>query len=150
MHLRHALLPLGAALLLSMTGSSGAATPATAQDALRQYVQAESSFDLEALRAVLDPHFVETSPLGQVDDHDAVLSFYAPDKKVAAPPVELTDLVVHDHGDTAILTAQLRYTVPGHAMTLALGATAQRTPQGWHLLSAQYTPVRAQQPPKAP
>jgi ketosteroid isomerase-like protein len=135
--------------LFAATDSQAAVPAATPQEALQRYVQAESAFDLEALKAVLDPQFIEISPLGQVDDHAAVLSFYAPDKKVAGPPMQLAQTVVHDHGDTAVVSSQLSYTMQGHAMTLTLGAVARRTAQGWQLLSAQYTPVRQNRAPAA-
>jgi hypothetical protein len=146
-----ALAALSTACLLSAAMDSQAATAAaTPQDAVQQYVQAESAFDLAALEAVLDPQFIEISPLGQVDDHAAVLSFYAPEKKVAGPPVQLAQTVVHDHGDTAVVSTQLSYTMQGHTMTLTLGAVAHKAAQGWRLLSAQYTPVRQNRNPAAP
>ena len=46
---------------------SGASTP---EEAAQRYFRAEAQFDLDALRAVLDPQFVEISPLGEVDEHD--------------------------------------------------------------------------------
>ncbi|WP_379654919.1 nuclear transport factor 2 family protein [Pseudoxanthomonas sp. UC19_8] len=137
---------LSAALSLP-TAAAPSALPATPEDALRQYQQAELDFDLDRLRQVLDASFVEISPLGQVDEHDAVLSFYAPDKKVAAPPVTMDEVVVRAHGDAAVLSAQLHYVVGERAMAMRLGATAKRTPQGWVLVSAQYTPIKANTPP---
>ncbi|RXR08681.1 nuclear transport factor 2 family protein [Pseudoxanthomonas composti] len=135
-----ALLPLPA-----LAATSG--VPATPEAALRQYHQAEHDFDLERLRQVLDPAFIEISPLGQVDGHDAVLSFYTPEKKVDAPPTTMDEVIVHPHGDSAVLATQLRYTVGGRTMAMRLGATARRTPQGWVLISAQYTPIKSNTPP---
>lgn len=146
-----ALAALAATVLVFVTVAGQAATIATTpQEAVQHYVHAESKFDLDALKAVLDPQFIEISPLGQVDDHAAVLSFYAPEKKVVGPPVQLAQTVVHDHGDTAVVSAQLSYEMQGHAMTLTLGAVTRKTPQGWLLLSAQYTPVRQNRNPAAP
>lgn len=139
-----------AVLIFAPVDGQAAAIATTPQGAVQQYVQAESKFDLDALKAVLDPRFIEISPLGQVDDHAAVLSFYAPEKKVVGPPVQLAQTVVHDHGDTAVVSAQLSYQMQGHAMTLTLGAVARKTPLGWQLLSAQYTPVRPSQKPATP
>lgn len=150
MHVSPSLAALAAAVLALAAVDGQAATIATTpQEAVQHYVQAESKFDLDALKAVLDPQFIEISPLGQVDDHAAVLSFYAPEKKVVGPPVQLAQTVVHDHGDTAVVSAQLSYQMQGHAMTLTLGAVARKTPLGWQLLSAQYTPVRQNHNPAA-
>ncbi|WDS37654.1 nuclear transport factor 2 family protein [Pseudoxanthomonas sp.] len=143
-----AAIPIAVLLFVSPDGHA-AAIASTPQAAVQQYVQAESKFDLDALKAVLDPQFIEISPLGQVDDHAAVLSFYAPEKKMDGPSVQLAQTVVHDHGDTAVVSAQLSYAMQGHAMTLTLGAVARKTPQGWQLLSAQYTPVRENRNPAA-
>jgi len=136
-----------AVLLLTAVDGQAAAAATTPQEAVQHYVQAESAFDLDALKAVLDPQFIEISPLGQVDDHATVLSFYAPEKKVAGPPVQLAQALMHDHGDTAVVSARLSYEMQGHAMTLTLGAVARKTPRGWLLLSAQYTPVRQNHTP---
>lgn len=76
------------------------------------------------------PHFVEIGPLGQVDGHDAVLSYYAPEKKVAAPPMTLDQIVVRSSGTAATISARLRYAMAGHDMALRVGATARETPQG--------------------
>lgn len=99
---------------------------------------------------MLDPHFVEISPLGQVDEHDAVLSYYAPEKKVAAPPMTLDQIEVRTSGTAATISARLRYAMAGHDMALRVGATARETPQGWILLSAQYTPIPPAAPPATP
>lgn len=127
-----------------------AAQPPPPEEALRQYRQAEDGFDLPLLRQVLDPHFVEISPLGQVDEHDAVLSYYAPEKKVAAPPMTLDQIEVRTSGTAATISARLRYAMAGHDMALRVGATARETPQGWILLSAQYTPIPPAAPPATP
>lgn len=129
-------------LLGAGIGNGTAATPSTAQEALRQYVNAENTFDLKRLDAVLGPQFVEISPLGQVDTRAAVLSFYAPDKKVAAPPVTLGEIALHTQADVAVMTTQISYRMGERSMTLVLGAVARHAPSGWTLLSVQYTPIR--------
>ncbi|WP_161556479.1 MULTISPECIES: nuclear transport factor 2 family protein [Xanthomonas] len=132
-------------LLCAVAGTSLAATPSTAQQALRQYVSAENTFDLKRLDAVLGAQFVEISPLGQVDTRAAVLSFYAPHKKVAAPPVTLSEIVLHTQADVAVMTTEISYRMGERNMTLAIGAVAQHAPSGWTLLSVQYTPIRPKQ-----
>ena len=102
---------------------------AAPEEALRQYRQAEDGFDLP-LHQVPAPHFVEISPLGQVDEHDAVLSYYVPEKKMAAPPMTLDRIEVRTNGTAATISARLRHAMAGHDMALRVGATARETPQG--------------------
>lgn len=144
-------LPMLLSLSVPLTAfPAQAAQPATPEEALRQYRQAEDSFDLPLLRQVLDPHFVEISPLGQVDEHDTVLSYYAPEKKMTTPPMTLDQIVVRTSGTAATISARLRHAMAGHDMALRVGATARETPQGWILLSAQYTPIPPAAPPTTP
>ncbi|MDF3982215.1 nuclear transport factor 2 family protein [Luteibacter sp. PPL201] len=131
---------LSLALLALSTGAmAGEASP---EAAVTRYVKAEGAFDLAALKAVLAPGFVEISPRGEVDEHDAVLSFYAPEKKTPAPPLSVIDLKARTQGDAAVVTATLVLTLaPGQERRMTLGATAVRAADGWQLRSAQYTPV---------
>lgn len=117
----------------------------TPEDAARAYFRSEAQFDLDGLKAVLDPDFVEISPLGEVDDHARVLSFYTPDKKVVAPPMTFDAYQVHVHGDTAVMTTHASFTVQGQARSLTVGLVARRVGNAWKMLSAQYTPVRQKQ-----
>ena len=128
------------ALVLAFTA---AAAPAdTPEAAARQYLAAEKMFDVAALEDAITPGFVEISPLGEIDEHDRLLSFYAPDKKVEAPPSEIGAFITRTDGDTAIVTTSLGFVVQGQTRTLTVGMAATRTPTGWKLASAQYTPVR--------
>lgn len=117
------------------------------EEAAQRYFRAEAQFDLAALKAVLDPHFVEISPLGEVDEHDKVLSFYTPDQKVAVPPMQIEPLVLRQHGDFAVLTTRATYSVKEQTRSMTVGLTARRDETGWKLTSAQYTPLRAKAPP---
>ena len=53
---------------------------------LNTFVQAQRTFDVSQLNEILAPDYVEISPAGEVDPRAEVLSFYAPEKKVADPP----------------------------------------------------------------
>lgn len=48
-----------------------------------------------------DPQFVKIGPPGEGDQHDAMPSFHAPEKKVAGPTIQRGRIQVRDPGDTA-------------------------------------------------
>ncbi len=137
-----------AALPFVALAGDGASSP---EEAAQRYFRAEAQFDLGALKAVLDPQFVEISPLGEVDEHDKVLSFYAPEQKVAAPPMQFEPYAVRRHGDFAVLSTRATMTVKEQSRSMTVGLTARRDADGWKLLSAQYTVLRPKAaPPAAP
>ncbi|MFT3763471.1 MAG: nuclear transport factor 2 family protein [Pseudoxanthomonas sp.] len=131
-----------AIFLVALSPPAHAADAQTPEEAAQRYLQAEAQFDLPALQAVLDPAFVEISPAGEVDEHDKVLSFYAPDKKIDTPPTRVEPFLTRLHGDTAVLSTRITFEMQGQVRALALGITARRGESGWKLLSAQYTGVR--------
>ena len=139
---RMALLSLA---LLSAAGTAVAAE-STPEAAVARYMKAEHDFDVPALRAILLPQFVEVSPRGEVDEHDAVLGFYAPDKKSEMPPTSFEDVKTRTHGNSAFVTGTVVFAMKGMQRRLTLGASVVKGPDGWRMASAQYTPV----PPKAP
>ncbi len=129
-------------MALALASGAVAATPAdTAQAAAQQYLEAERTFDVAALEDAITPGFVEISPLGEVDEHDRVLSFYAPDKKSEAPATKVGTFKTRTNDDTAIVTTTVSFTMHGQTRTLTVGMAATRTPTGWKLASAQYTPA---------
>lgn len=130
-------------LALSLVIGNAMASPAnTAEAAARQYLAAEKAFDVPALEDAITPGFVEISPRGEIDEHDKVLSFYAPEQKREALAVELGEFHTRTSGDTAIVTTTLSYAMQGRSMTLTVGMAAIHTPDGWKLVSAQYTPAK--------
>lgn len=144
------------AATLSILGASTQAWAAdslkTPEDAARAYFRSEAQFDLDGLKAVLDPQFVEISPLGEVDEYAKVLSFYTPDKKIATPPVAFDPYQLRMHGDTAVITTRASFTIQGQTRAMTVGLVAHRVGGEWKMLSAQYTPVRQKQvlPPVSP
>ncbi|MGY3038577.1 hypothetical protein ACVWWQ_000164 [Rhodanobacter sp. TND4EL1] len=136
-------------MCLTTVASSVALRPAladsaaTPEAAARQYLAAEKGFDQAALANVIMPGFVEISPRGEIDEHDRVLSFYTAEQKPdSPPPVALGEFQTRTNGDIAVITTIISYALPGHSMTLSVGMTATRTPDGWKLVSAQYTPAK--------
>lgn len=124
----------------------GAGSP---EEAAQRYFRAEAQFDQDALKAVLDPQFVEISPLGEVDEHDKVLSFYTPDQKVEPPPMQFEPYVVRLHGDFAVISTRATMTMKEQSRSMTVGLTARRGAEGWKLLSAQYTVFRPKTAPPA-
>lgn len=140
-----------AALALLLAGASLEQTPrpgAFIEVLLKTFVEAQRTFDVKQLDDLLAPDYVEISPAGEVDPRAKVLSFYAPDKKIADPPEAALDIVsTRLYDDTAVTIATLTY-----QMKAPNGAAAARSMQcvfvtriidrRWKLVSAQYTPVR--------
>lgn len=147
MPLRLARMPLAllAAILPCMAlAGDGANSP---EEAAQRYFRAEAQYDLAGLKAVLDPRFVEISPVGEVDEYAKVLSFYTPEKKTAAPAVRFEPLLTRRHGDFAVLTTLATFTVKEQPRSLTVGLTARRGIDGWKLVSAQYTVVKPKAAP---
>ncbi|MBB3228546.1 ketosteroid isomerase-like protein [Luteibacter sp. Sphag1AF] len=131
----------------SAMAQSRAATP---EAAAKAYFAAEAAFDVPALERVLAPGFVEISPRGEVDERAAVISFYAPDKKVAYPPIEFGAFNTRMSGNIAFLTTSMALTAGGRERHMTVGLTVQKGIGGWVLVSAQYTPIPPPPAPPAP
>lgn len=143
-----------AATLAGALALAGAANAAEDADSglvalVQRHVQAQNSFDQAALKAMTAENYVEISPVGEVDSREKMLSFYAPEQKRPSPQVKVDEPAVRIFGDTALISAQLTYTIEqdGAARSFALrgGYVARRVNQQWLLVSAQYTGIR---PPK--
>jgi ketosteroid isomerase-like protein len=138
-------------IVLALAVVAGEQTPRPAvfiEVLLNTLVEAQRTFDAGQLNEILAPDYVEISPAGEVDPRDKVLSFYAPDKKIADPPAAaLEDVTTRVYGETAVTIATLTYRMRGPD-----GADASRSMRcvfvtrivdgKWKLVSAQYTPIR--------
>lgn len=138
-------------IVLAFTLAAAEQTPRPAayiEVLLKQFVEAQRSFDVKQLDDLLAPDYVEISPLGEVDPRAKVLSFYAPDKKISDTPIAtLDELATRLSGDHAITSARLTYTMKGPD-----GSTMERSMRcvfvtrivetRWKLVSTQYTPMR--------
>src|SRR5690606_7418025 len=139
---------LSAFLIMILPSAAFAGDGATSpEDAAQRYFRAEAQFDLDALESVLDPQFVEISPLGEVDERDKVLSFYTPDQKVATPPMRFDPYVIRQHGDFAVMSTRATVDIGGQTRAITIGLTARRGADGWQLLSVQYTAFRPKNAP---
>ena len=116
--------------------------------AVNTLIEAQRTFDVRQMDEILAPDYVEISPAGEVDPRDKVLSFYAPDKKIAdPPPAALDEITTRIYGETAVTIARLTYQMKGPD-----GAAAARSmrcvfvtriiDRKWKIVSTQYTPIR--------
>ena len=143
-----------AAILMAVTFSAGlvrAQTPrpqAFIEVLLQTFVEAQRTFDVRQLDQVLAADYVEISPAGEVDPRAEVLSFYAPEKKVAdAPAATLDEISTRVYEQTAVTIARLTYQMKapdGTVMARAMRCVfVTRIVDGkWKLVSSQYTPIR--------
>lgn len=136
---------LVAAALLTSAGSVSAADDAGAAviSLTGKFLEAQRNFDLPAIRAMTAENYVEVSPAGELDSREKMLGFYAPDKKMQAPPLTVENELTRVFGDVAIQTVKLTYTM-GEARKMSLRATLVAHKRGgeWKMVSAQYTGIR--------
>lgn len=106
------------------------------------FVLAEFSFDQASLHRLTAQQFVEISPKGEVDERQAVLSFYSSEKKeVPAPPYTIRDQRVRLSGDVAVITQTLVIGTPPRAISLSQSLTAVLVGGQWKLASSHSTPM---------
>jgi ketosteroid isomerase-like protein len=136
--------------LLSLSGPVAAQTApdAAVNAAIDAFVAAQRGYDAAALGRLTTDDYVEVSPVGDVDNRDEMLGFYAPDKKRPSPAIALSEREVRMAGSSAIALAKLTMTVPGpggavREIAMRATFTARRAGSVWQLSSAQYTPIRA-------
>ncbi len=107
----------------------------------RAYVQAQFSFDQQAIRDLTAPTFVEISPKGEVDERDKVISFYAPEKRTNAPSYTISNAKVRTTNDTAVVTQTITIGESPRTISLSQGLTAAYVRGKWKITSSQTTPI---------
>jgi len=111
-------------------------------------IEAQRTFDQKQLDEILAPDYVEISPLGEVDPRDKVMSFYAPDKKLADPPTAaLDELSTRVYGETAVTIARVTFQIKGPdgsaaARSMRCVFVTRIIDRKWKIVSTQYTPLR--------
>jgi ketosteroid isomerase-like protein len=115
---------------------------------VRDFTRAQQTFDQSRLAALTAESYFEISPIGEVDSRAKMLGFYAAENARPAPAMSVREEAIRRHGDFAIITSKLSYTVPGSAarareVSLRVSFAARRIGEEWRLVSAHYTPVRA-------
>jgi hypothetical protein len=112
-------------------------------------LNAQRTFDQAALNELLAPDYFEVSPVGDVDRHDAVLSFYSPEARSKAlqngatvPALKLSEAAVQVFGDCASVSARETIKLPNHTASLRVGFLFRLIDGRWRVQNAQYTPIR--------
>ncbi|MCI1141883.1 nuclear transport factor 2 family protein [Sphingomonas sp. WKB10] len=131
-------------------GSGDARGPSPDAAAIERLVErfntARTDFDAAALADTLAPEYQEISPVGDVDDRAKVLGFYRPEDRRPAPPMQSSERQIVVRGATGIETERRTITMTrpdGTTVTRSIRVryVAMRAPNGWKLVSAQYTPI---------
>ena len=136
--------------------SAAAGSQAAVQQAVKDFLAAEQAFNPKALEALVAPTYFEISPVGEFDDHDRFLGFYAPANRVEYPPMTITEEEVRlaSTGDTAVDSLLITYQMKSPDGTPRVNAiravfTLERESRGrWRLLCTAYTPLHLK--PKQP
>lgn len=143
------------AAIMALAGASSAHPARSAIEPftplLRGFLDAERDFDQAGIAARITQDYVEVSPIGEVDERERMLGFYALANKRAAPAIALDEVTTHVAGDAATVTARLGYSVPGpggQVRTIAMrgGFLFRRERGDWKIAFAQYTPIRPGKP----
>lgn len=139
------------AAIMALTGESSAhpARPASEPfiPLLRGFLDAERDFDQAGIAARITQDYVEVSPIGEVDERERMLGFYALANKRAAPAIALDEVTTQVVRDAATVTARLGYSVPGpdgqvRMIAMRGGFVFRRERGDWKIAFAQYTPIR--------
>ncbi|MEG3083220.1 nuclear transport factor 2 family protein [Sphingomonas sp. PB2P12] len=141
---------VGAAALVISASAAAQSVETDAQKLGRRaeaFVQVRNQFDQAAMIAMMAPEYQEVSPVGEVDSRERVIGFYAPDKKMPAPPMTITETIARPAGALGVVTMRIAYAVPGkdgqvQSRALRAGFVARRIGRDWRFVSAQFTPIR--------
>ncbi len=134
------------AMLAAATPAPPSPDAAAIERLVERFNTARTDFDAAALADTLDPEYQEISPVGDVDDRVKVLGFYRPEDRRPAPPMQGSERQIVVRGATGIETERRTITMTrpdGTTVTRSIRVryVAMRAPNGWKLVSAQYTPI---------
>jgi ketosteroid isomerase-like protein len=142
-------LGIAAAVLASapVTAQSGEVDTQKLGQRAEAFVRVRNQFDQAAMIAMMAPEYQEVSPVGEVDSRERVIGFYAADKKSAAPPMTITEIVARPAGTIGVVTMRIAYTMPGkdgqmQTRAMRAGFVARRIKGDWQFVSLQFTPIR--------
>lgn len=139
-----------ATLALLMSQSAPSQTHPV-ESVLRQFIQATLDYDVAKLETLIDPEFIEISPIGEVDPHDVFLGYYKVPVEQRGPKprsFSLEELIVRNPSpDTcvAIYRQKLVLGTEEKPMEMAIRVTSvlKKSKDTWRLYSNQYTGIRA-------
>jgi hypothetical protein len=141
------------ALLVPLGALAHAAAPAAAENTkltniVETFSRAQANFDQATLRRLTTTDYLEVSPIGNGDPREAMLGFYAPDKKMAAPSLTVSDPTVVRGDGNAMVLVRLWLAMRGASAEAKPGqmrASFLLCQEGgdWKIAFAQYTPLRS-------
>ena len=118
---------------------------------VKQFTEAQASYDAAALDKILTADYIEISPAGEFDPREKVLGFYKPELKPPAdkmtPTTETTDFSIRVYDKFAVVIARFNYTIVSEGKPLpprSIRATivCRKEKGAWKIASAQYTGIR--------
>jgi ketosteroid isomerase-like protein len=126
---------------------------------VRQMIDAQTSYQPDALNKIFASDYIEISPVGEFDPREKVLGFYKPEMKPdpskMSATVEATDFSIRSYDKFAIVITRLNFTriVEGRTLPpISMRATivCRKEKGEWKIASVQYTGIRPpQMPPKS-
>lgn len=140
-------------IAVAMVGSTAPTTQPASDVALTRLVdsftQAQRDCDPATLARLTTTDYVEVSPIGDVDTREKMLGFYAPEKKRPAPTLTISERLISQDGNDAVILAKLSFASPGpggvtRSMAMRASFVARRLGRDWRLAAVQYTPIRSQ------
>lgn len=116
------------------------------QTTVESYARAASEFDYVKMEKLMAPDYLEVSPLGEVDHHDEVLSFYkVPVEKRGPHPtsIEFKDWNIRMLGDSsAVAIFEEDIHLGPTLMRFRVTSTLMKAPAGWLLVSNHVCGIR--------
>jgi hypothetical protein len=115
---------------------------------IEQIVVAQQNFDSAALDKLLTADYLEVSPVGEVDEREKVLTFYAPSAKGNSPAATITVTEPHYRiqSETALVivreNVQVKVGDKSREMALRVSFSLRKENSKWLIASAQYTGIR--------
>ena len=137
-----------AATVLPLHGQSKPITEPEARALIQNYLDAEHDYNATRLAPLVGRNYVEVSPLGEVDEHDRFLGFYAPEKKAPLPPMTLTQdrFSTFNDGASALYIGKIGWTMTapdGSTRSVEMRVTwiMSREDGAVKMQYADYTPI---------
>ncbi|WP_338425951.1 nuclear transport factor 2 family protein [Sphingopyxis kveilinensis] len=114
---------------------------AEAARVVEDYVEAQNRLDTSRMARLMDPDYVEISPLGALDDRSAVLGFYSdPNASRQDIALEVDTQRALDAGCTIIASLVLKGATGERRLRVTY--TLRRAAGTWRIAVVQYTAVR--------
>jgi ketosteroid isomerase-like protein len=135
------------ALVLCILLSVASHSPAqqNAQDEVLQttkdWLKGMSTGDRKALNVIMDPHFVATSPAGDVLTKERLVPDDASQAVQQLPAFDLDSPMVRIYGDTAVLMGRLKASADPKQLLDSTFVYAKRD-NSWKLLAVHLSPHR--------